>query len=298
MLLIAASFLLGVLLSALHALPARTPVLIDRIVINVALPALVLHRVSSMQLGAVALLPALLAWLTLGLLVVGVLLASRMLHWPRATTGALLLVIPLGNTAFLGPPAVEALLGSDHLASALVYDQLGTFLGLVTYGSWVAAKWGSAAEAPRPGVLLRRVLRFPPFLALLAALALNPVGLPSPVVSVLAPVGSLVGPLALVGIGLRTTLPRRSTAVRPVLVGLGMRLILAPAALLAMALLAGGDGPAWSASVLQAGMPPMVTAGIVAVAAGLDERVVTMAVSGGLVLSLVTLPLLVAVLGL
>jgi len=62
---------------------------------------------------------------------------------------------------------------------------------------------------------------------------------------------------------------------------------------LVIATLAGGsDLPAWRATVLQAGMPPMVTAGVVAVRAGLDADVADAAVLRGLVLAVVTLPVL------
>jgi predicted permease len=100
--------------------------------------------------------------------------------------------------------------------------------------------------------------------------------------------------MALISVGLRARLPDRDAPVAPVAIGLAARLIVAPALVLAAGHLAGGTGVSWSVSVLQAGMPPMVTAGIIATQAGLDARAATLAVSGGLVASLVTLPLLAA----
>jgi malate permease and related proteins len=74
---------------------------------------------------------------------------ARLARLDARTSGTLLLVVPLANTSFLGFPAVEALLGADHLPAAVVYDQLGSFLALATYGAVVAA--ATATRPPGPG---------------------------------------------------------------------------------------------------------------------------------------------------
>jgi predicted permease len=48
----------------------------------------------------------------------------------------------------------------------------------------------------------------------------------------------------------------------------------------------------WSSAVLQSAAPPMVTAGVVAVAAGLDEDLVSFMVGVGTLVSFLSLPLL------
>jgi predicted permease len=49
---------------------------------------------------------------------------------------------------------------------------------------------------------------------------------------------------------------------------------------------------AWSASILQAAAPPMVTAGVVAVSAGLSEDLVAFMVGIGTLVAFVSIPLL------
>src|SRR5690606_15175736 len=110
------------------------------------------------------------------------------------TTGALLLVTPLGNTTFLGLAMVESLLGPEELARALAYDQIGTGLLLSVYGSIVAARWGRGREGGWPQVL-GKLSRFPPFLAVLGSFALRALELPSWIDGALGEVGQLVGPL-------------------------------------------------------------------------------------------------------
>jgi predicted permease len=66
-----------------------------------------------------------------------------------------------------------------------------------------------------------------------------------------------------------------------------------PAGLLLVGLSRGQLGDLeWSTAVLQSGAPPMVTAGVVAVTAGLDEDLVSFMVGIGTLVSFLSLPLL------
>src|SRR3546814_10130577 len=71
---------------------------------------------------------------------------------------------------------VEALLGEEELTRAIAFDQLGSFLGLAVYGSLIAAHYGSSEGGVGPVAL--RLLRFPPFIAVLASIPLRWVELP------------------------------------------------------------------------------------------------------------------------
>ena len=94
--------------------------------------------------------------------------------WPMR-----MMVRILGNTSFLGLGMVESLLGADHLASAIAYDQVGTFVGLALWGSFVASTYGAGESGWRP--VLKRLSRFGPFLALLASLVFRVIDLPADV---------------------------------------------------------------------------------------------------------------------
>ncbi len=290
---------LGVLAARVPALPDRTPAALDWLVIWLALPGLILTRVVDLDLDASAVVPIGVAWGTLVLLALVVLGMGRARGWSRRTIGTLLLVVPLGNTSFLGFPAIEALLGAEHLPYAVIYDQLGTFLALATWGSFVAARYG-AGSSPTAGATLRRILTFPPFVALLVALVLRQVALPVDVDRILFDVagtyGDMLTPLTMLAIGMRLRLPTSWATIEPVGVGLILRLAVAPAAALGAAILFDGSGLAWDTSVLEAAMPPMVTAGIVATSAGLDEDIATALVGAGVLSAMVTLPLWAAVL--
>jgi malate permease and related proteins len=235
------------------------------------------------------LVPAAAAWGTVLLLAGFVWTAARVARLDAVTTGTLLLVVPLANSSFLGFPAVEALLGADHLPAAVVFDQLGSFLALATYGAVVAARYGHGAS-PSLGTTLRRVATFPPFVAVVVAVAVMPVGLPGPVETLAGQLAATVTPLAMLAVGLRLRL--EPGGWRPGLLAgaLTLRLVVAPASVLAVAAMVGGSGIAWSTSVLEAAMPPMVTASVVASEAGLDARLGARLVGVGVLASMATLP--------
>jgi hypothetical protein len=285
----------GVVAGRTGALPEGTAGVLDRVLISLALPGLVLSRFSTIPLDATTLVPVAVAWTQLAVLVVLVLLAARIAGWSRSTTGTLLLCVPLGNTSFLGFPAVEALLGPDALPFAIVYDQLGTFLALATWGSFVAARWGAGPD-PTTLAVLRRVVSFPPLIALAVALVGRTTGLPDTLLGVADALGATLTPLAMLSIGLRLRLPER-TALGPLVTGLGLRMVLVPTVLVVLGIALDIDGRVWATTTLQSAMPPMITASVLATAAGMDERLATSLTGGGILLALGTLPLVAAVVG-
>lgn len=286
--------LLGVAAARIPAMPQRAAATLDLLVIWFALPGVILVEIPDLELGVSTVVPVAVAWGGLALLAVLVLWLAHLRGWRRRTVGTMLLVVPLGNTSFLGIPAVEALLGADHVGTALVYDQLGSFLALSTWGLLVAARYGAGAT-PSVGGTIHRLVTFPPFVALVAALVLRVVAFPAGVAEVVDDVagraGAMLIPLTMLAVGMRLKLPRTWGTLEPLVVGLVLRMAVAPAAAFAAYVLLDGSGIAWRTAVLEASMPPMVTAGIVATAAGLDEELSSALVGVGVLAALVIAPL-------
>lgn len=262
------------------------PVL-DRWVMWFALPCLVLSKMSRAHVGSQVLVPAVASWCAMGLAVTFLVAAGRTLGWSRPTTGALLLVGVLGNTSFLGLAVVQWAIGSGVLASAVAYDQLGSFLALAVYGAFVVSLFGGASTDWR--LVVVRIVRFVPFLALAASPAFAFLDPPSTVFDVLDAVALTVAPVAMFGLGLR--FPSRLKARVPMLVALGVKMLVVPGMMMTVAWLWGKNGdPVWNAVVLQSAMPPMVTGGVLAVSAGFDEGLVSSTVGFGTLASIVSLP--------
>ncbi len=128
--LMAAGFVAGLLVARFFSLSHTAPERINVFIINVALPAMILLKVPSLVIDANALVPVASAWLVILGTALIICVLAKINNWPASTLGALLLVVPLTNTAYLGLPLMNALSNDTVVAYGALYDQFGTFLGL------------------------------------------------------------------------------------------------------------------------------------------------------------------------
>lgn len=260
-------------------------------VIYIALPALVLGQVMQLDSSARLLLPAASMWLVfLGSWLL-MALAGRLLGWSRGKTGALVLTAGFGNTAFVGYPMIEALHGSNALGLAVIADQFGSFAMLTTLGLVVAALY--SGQRVKVFTILRRVLVFPAFWALLLALSLRALEYqPAVLLEFCQRLGLTLTPLALFSIGLQLRLRSLGGDAQALLLGLSWKLLLAPLLVAALLSTTSLDQKSITIIVLQAGMAPMVTAAIFAQQYDLAPALASRMVGLGIVLSMATIPLL------
>jgi predicted permease len=288
--LLAVCFLAAPLLRRLGRLPEGTPAALNAFVINVALPATVLVHVPAMRFDPAMVFAASMAWLVFAAAAAVVFGLRRVFGWDAATAGCLLLVAGLGNTSFLGLPMTEAFYGSHGAGVALVCDQAGSFLTLSTLGLLTAARF-SGAEA-KPAAIAQRIVLFPPFIALLVALALRPLSPFADVpMGVLQRLSATLPPLALFSVGAQLRIGALGDDLKPLLIGLGYKLVAAPALMFGIAAAIGAHGLVPRVTVLEAAMPPMITAGIIAAENGLRPRLANLLVGIGIIASFVTVPI-------
>lgn len=283
---------LGMALRRLPDFPAETGKVLNSFVIYISLPALVLLKIPDLVLSRNVMVPAIMPWVMLACSVLLVLALARLLRWDRATTGCLLLMVPLGNTSFLGIPMVKAFWGEQAIPYAVLYDQLGSFLALATYGSVILAVYGSENCRPTLIGVVRRILSFPPFLALILAIALRSYPYPPLAGSVLKSLAGTLVPVVMVAVGYQLTLRLSRAVISQLSVGLLLKLIVAPLIALLLCKVAGLRGEAVQVAIFEAGMPPMVSAGALAIVANLSPTLTGALVGLGIVASFVTLPLL------
>lgn len=281
---------LGVLARRYASPPAGTVHGINWWVINIALPALVLELIPRLHFDPQLWFPVAAMWVTFfGAWLLFGLLGPR-LGWARQRTGALILVCGLGNTSFMGYPLVEALRGKPGLALAVVADQLGCFPLLASAGIVVASLY--AGRTPQPRLIVRRILTFPAFLALVAGGIVGALGgWPAWLEGVFAPIGATLTPLALFSVGLQFKLHLGERQLAAAALGLGWKLALAPLACWLLGRTVGVGGMVLAVGVLQAAMAPMISAAILADEYGLEPPLANTVLGAGIVVSLLTVPL-------
>jgi malate permease and related proteins len=289
LLVVFASFVAGVLLRRSPRVPPRAHQALNAFVLDVALPAVVLRAVPRLTLDASVFAAALMPWIVFGLSIAVFWPLGRALGWPVRTRAALVMTAGLGNTSFVGFPMIEALMGPEHLPVAVVVDQLGSFIVLSLPGIALAHAWsgGSASLAQLAG----RIVRFPPFVALVAGAIVWPFGLPEVIDSTLERIGGTLTPLAMASVGLQLELGELKKRASTLTAGLTYKLVAAPIVVALLYVPTLGLTDPTRVIVLEAAMGPMISGGIVAQERELDPELVTLMLGVGIPLSFFTVTL-------
>jgi len=284
----------GIVLQRVGKLPDNAPAALNAYVINVALPALALTHLHATVLTADLLASAAGAWLMLGSAALFIGFIARKMKLSAAATGALILTGGLANTSFVGLPMIEAWIGRGGLPYGIVIDQLGSYLALSTFGLMVAARY--SGQALQWSAMWKRVVTFPPLIALVIALILRPVAFHPALEDALSRIGATVAPIALFAVGCQLRLAELWSRRAALALGLGYKLVLGPLLVAAVcsALLDTADPQttlARTVVIFEAAMGPMIGAAVVANHYKLDSGLTSLMVGMGIPLSLLIAPL-------
>ncbi len=285
--LIVACLAVGVLLRLSGRLPETAPKVLGGWVINVALPATALRTVHDLDVDPSWWLAVAAPWVAALLAIVVLVPLGRALGWSRQRTGALLLVAGWGNTSFIGLPMIAAYAGPQWLGLGILIDLFGSYLALSILGIAIATV--SSAGQFDARAVARRIATFPPFLAILIAFATNHLDRPDWVVDVVGRLADTLTPIALAAVGLTLRLDGFAGRIGALAVGLGWRLVAAPAAILLFSLALGAvEDPAARIAILEAAMPPSLGASIIALEHDLEPQLVALMMGIGVPLAILT----------
>jgi malate permease and related proteins len=209
--------------------------------------------------------------------------ASRVLRLARASTGAVIVSAMQVNTGYLGLPLVAVLLGRHRIGTAAAYDTIVSAPILFGPIFAIGAAFGSSAGEGSRERARAFLTRNPPLLAMIAALLVPDALAPDSLVHLSRLLVFALAPLGFFAVGVNLAAEAEDGAValpppldRPVVAVLGLRLLLAPALLLALATpLIDLPGP----YLLQAAMPTGINSLVVAHAYGLDLKIVAGAIA-------------------
>lgn len=290
--LIIAFLSLGAFLKQIRTIPEKTPQILNAIVIYLSFPALVLLKIPTLDFSVGLLTTAIIHWAILFISLVLVVVAAKVFNWQKEVLGALLLIVPLGNTSFLGFPMVQAFYGEQAVSYALIYDQFGSFLALTIYGSLILVLFSESETHFSLKSVVKKITTFPPFIALLIAILLHSIELPRIYFDLLRPVAMTLIPLVMIALGLQLKLKVDLQKINPFIVGLTIKMIIAPLLVILMVLACGLNGIIYKVTVFEAAMPPMITAGVLAIQANLAPKLTAAMVAYGVLISFITLPVL------
>jgi predicted permease len=282
---------LGALIKRLQLLPSSAAEVLNFFILHISLPAIILENVPKATINMDLLTPVFIHYGVLLLHIPLVIGISRLLKFSRTTEGALILVSTMGNTAFLGISYTQAMFGGEYVPYAVIYDILGTGIVYILYMAFQVPRY-KGTKKQTWGEVCKQIVSFPPFIALFLGLVLLFLGVSIPTMAehVLSNLSATLVPLAMISVGYSMVFKVPKDHVLPIIVGLVLKLILIPAIAWFLLRLDGEYTVVEKVSVLQAGMPPLITAGALAVVVDLEKELSMTLVAFGLLLSFLTLP--------
>ncbi len=282
----------GVLLRS-H-LPARTRSLIHRVILDVAMPVLLLLVLARMDVdfGVVAgALPVAVAQI----LIAGLALTlAGVFRLPRPARGSAAMTTIFANTGFLGFPVVLALWDADATASAtaIAIDTVCTTVGLWSFGIMLAALFGGGRPFSWSGLARALVRPLTVCVALGLVLSLAGIRPPAGIDGFVSGLGLAVSVLVFFALGLSLDFSALRGRMAPVAVMASLKLLAMP--LMVLALVRPLDLPdeVAAVAVLQSAMPSAMASVIVSTDEGCDAAFAAGVAALSTLLCVVTLPVM------
>lgn len=283
-------FITGILLQKVKSFPKDSYKAFNFIIINLSLPALALLYIPQIKIDSQIVFPIASMWIVFGFAIVVFVVLSKLFHWDKQTTGALIMTAGLCNSSFVGFPVLMAMFGEDGLKVGVVIDQAGSFVVLATAGVIVSSVF--ASKEFKVTKIVKDIIIYPPFIAFVAAVVLKILGFEHNEISksILERVGGLIVILALMSVGLQLKISLKEIPLKEMLFGLSFKLILAPSLIYVLYyIVANGKGLSVDVSLIESAMPPMVMGSVMAVSYNLNPKLANMMVGIGIPLSFITL---------
>ena len=246
-------------------------------------------RLDSDELMQIALF-ALIVTLAMGVVGLGI---SLVLKLPRTSTVSLMLVLMFVNAGNYGLTLNELRFGEEGLARAIVFFVVSTLI-IFTFGVFIASMGRSSVKES-----FSRFIKLPAFYAVILAIvvySLN-ITIPDPIMSGIEVAGAGAIPVMLIVLGMQIADLKSLESVWQSIPASLLRLLVAPVLAVLAANLVGLTGLARTTSIIEASMPTAVFTTILAVEFNVRPGFVTSTVAISTLLSAITLPIIITLLG-
>lgn len=277
----------GLLLRRFKIVPVNSYQVLNELLINFFMPALILSQITELKFDSRFIFPVLTAWIIFAVAMVFFIVVGKWQNFSPKSIGALIITGGISSTSFIGFPVFEMLYGKEGLQIAILMSQAGSFLIGITLGV-VVASWYSST-APSAKQIIRNVVGFPPFIAFVLAIALNILKIHFPVIinEMLARLSSPFLLLSLLSVGMQINFSVKELDFRMLTAGLCYKLVLAPLLIYCLYHFAfRQDSLITSMSVIGAAIGPMNTAAVIAGKYHLNANLASQMVAIGIPLCL------------
>ena len=257
-------------------------------VIYFSLPALALSKIRKLEFSEEILQIIAIAYIAMGLASVLAYVAGRFMGLNKKDLATLVIVSVFGNTAFVGFSYIESLYSLDHVVYALVYDQMASFIALLTFGVVIIA-WGGGQERGVKEVA-KQMLFSPPLLAIGAAIYFQGTVFPSYIEAMLDKFQATLIPLVTTIVGMKLDFRAMPLYLKENMVALSIKMVITPLLmLLYFWLFVDFNSEAMQVTFLEIAMPPMTMAVVLAIRGGLNKDMAINALALGILFSFLSI---------
>ncbi|RXJ75573.1 transporter [Arcobacter sp. F155] len=212
---------------------------------------------------------------------------GKLLKLDKKVLATFMIVATFGNTSFIGLSYIDTFYGQDYVVYALIYDLFGSFLLLVSLGM-IIINWGSGQHVNFRGIA-KSVIFFPPIIMFFLTVFAKNFEMPQFVMNTMETIGATLVPIAMIAIGMKLELKNIFYKLNVVTTAIVIKMFVVPViVLIAFSIFYNLDDTWSKTTILEAAMPPMTMAVVLAIKGGLDERLAINALVIGVLLSLLS----------
>ncbi len=289
-LLIFLCLLIGILFNRFKILEENAPTILNKILINISLPALAILYIPKVEIKPDIFFPVSVMWIVFLGSVIFILSMKKIFNWDKNITGSLIMTSGLCNSAFIGFPVLLAFFGEEGLKIGIVIDQSGSFVVLSTAGIITASIFSKSKFSVKE--IIKSIIIYPPFIGFLIGICIklfniNHSELTEEIFSIL---GSPVFVLALISVGMQLRIGSLKKYYKELSIGLLYKLLIAPSIVFILYFVVFKQNTLTvEVSLIESAMPPMVMGAIMAASYNLNPKLSNLMVGVGIPVSAVTL---------
>ncbi|MCL2687697.1 MAG: AEC family transporter, partial [Methanobrevibacter sp.] len=217
---------LGYFLKRINLLNISDMDVLNKLVINVALPCLVFYSLYSADLSKItsfAVMPliSIIVGTISGLIVFTILSLKK---YSKKEKWSVIVPVVIGNTGFLGFPIVLGVFGQTALIKAIFYD-IGTLIMFLSLSIILMVNFGGTIK-----VIVKRILGFPPLWATILGISFNFLNIPMGAVfeEVVGYLATATIPLIMISLGVSLRFDGIKNNLKVLGLGTVVKLLIAP----------------------------------------------------------------------
>ncbi|MBP9490769.1 MAG: AEC family transporter [Aliarcobacter sp.] len=259
-------------------------------IIYFSLPAIVFSKIYPLVLDEkiLGLILMFIAFILFNLLLA--YFVGKMMKLNKLFLATFMIMATFGNTSFIGFSYIEAFYGEDYIVYGLIYDLFGSFLLLVSIGTFIIT-WGSGKKNSFSSIF-KSVFLFPPAIMFFIAVGAKNFEIPNFLLLTSQTLGATLVPIAMIAIGMKLELKHIFARFHIVSVAMILKMVIVPIIVLIGFQQFYGLNETWvKVTIIEVAMPPMTMATVLAIKGGLDEKIAINSLVLGVILSLVTITL-------